>query len=248
MTARSAALFWPSTCVLCGRRGQADFDLCADCEADLPRNDPACAVCAVPLATASQRSRDVRRLPAAPAARSLRASCRFATPIRSIIWFRRSNIRQRVRMRSRSRRSCSRERVLARARADAAKLLVPVPLAPRRYRQRGYNQATELALAIASVDRRAVRDATSSIRQRETRGAGRLDRKARGVTCAAPSRGRAAAAYARRDSRRRRHDRQHGATSSRRVLRRAGAERVEVWAVARTQCHCAEHDIRARCR
>ena len=37
------ALVWPSTCVLCGRAGQRDLDLCAACEADLPRNDPACA-------------------------------------------------------------------------------------------------------------------------------------------------------------------------------------------------------------
>jgi hypothetical protein len=44
---------FPATCLLCLDPGQPpDLDLCRDCEADLPRNDPACPRCAMPLACA----------------------------------------------------------------------------------------------------------------------------------------------------------------------------------------------------
>ena len=56
--------------------------------------------------------------------------------------------------------------------------IVPVPLALRRYRQRGYNQASELALSIRRVTGVAVRS-DIAIRQRETAEQAGLDRKAR---------------------------------------------------------------------
>ena len=60
---------------LCGGAGQTTASICArDCEADLPRNEPACSVCAEPLPRRVQRSRVVRRMPARSAARS---ACSF---------------------------------------------------------------------------------------------------------------------------------------------------------------------------
>src|ERR671911_2947652 len=50
--ALAQALF-PANCVLCGGAGNNGIDLCDGCEADLPRNQQACIVCAEPLAAAS---------------------------------------------------------------------------------------------------------------------------------------------------------------------------------------------------
>ena len=112
--------------------------------------------------------------------------------------------------------------------------IIPVPLAPRRYRQRGYNQASELALSIRRVTGVAVR-ADVAIRQRETAEQAGLDRKARrrNVTGAfaavAPLHARHVAIL---------DDVVTTGSTVREladVLQRAGAEQIEIWAIARTE-------------
>ena len=112
--------------------------------------------------------------------------------------------------------------------------IVPVPLAPRRYRQRGYNQATELALAIRSVT--GVNVTTDVvIRRRETTEQAGLDRGAR--------RQNVQGAFAAITSLRARRvailDDVVTTTSTVRelasVLHQAGAEQIVVWAIARTE-------------
>jgi ComF family protein len=112
--------------------------------------------------------------------------------------------------------------------------IVPVPLAPRRYRQRGYNQASELALSIRRVTGLRV-TSDVAVRQRETAEQAGLDRKARrrNVTGAfavsAPLHARHIAIL---------DDVVTTGSTVRElaeVLRRAGAEQIEVWAIARTQ-------------
>jgi ComF family protein len=111
-------------------------------------------------------------------------------------------------------------------------LIIPVPLAPRRYRQRGFNQAHELAGPLARLLRVPVRP-DLVVRQKETLEQLPLDRKQRRRNVrdafAAP-----AALPAR-----------HVAilddvvttgstvTELARVLALSGAERIEVWAIAR---------------
>ncbi len=122
----------------------------------------------------------------------------------------RPEIPQRARLRARARRAV-RADACSRASEPLPEAIVPVPLAPRRYRQRGYNQASELALSIRRATGVAVKTDVA-IRQRETAEQAGLDRKARrrNVTRRVCSGG-AVARAARRDPRRRRHDRQHGA-------------------------------------
>ena len=112
--------------------------------------------------------------------------------------------------------------------------IVPVPLALRRYRQRGYNQAIELALSIRRVTGVTVR-ADVAVRLRETAEQAGLDRKARlrNVTGAfaivAPLRIRHVAIL---------DDVVTTGSTVREladVLQRAGAEQIEVWAIARTE-------------
>jgi ComF family protein len=112
--------------------------------------------------------------------------------------------------------------------------IVPVPLAPRRYRQRGYNQAIELALSIRRVTGVAVRSDVAT-RQRETAEQAGLDRKAR--------RRNVTGAFAAVVPLQARHiaildDVVTTGSTVREladVLRQAGAARIEVWAIARTE-------------
>jgi ComF family protein len=113
-------------------------------------------------------------------------------------------------------------------------VIVPVPLAPRRYRERGYNQASELALAIQRCTGVFVK-ADIVMRQRETAEQAGLDRKARrknvrgAFTALAPLHARSVAIL---------DDVVTTGSTARElasVLLHAGAERVEVWAIARTE-------------
>src|SRR5262245_27865793 len=138
------ALLWPAACLLCGRSGAGDIDLCSDCVADLPRNEPACVICAEPLPpNAAARACGECLQDPPPFIRSF-VPYRYAYPLDHLVRG----------LKFRNELACGRvlgelfsRRVLA-CGAPLPEVIVPVPLAPRRYRERGYNQASELALAI----------------------------------------------------------------------------------------------------
>ena len=118
--------------------------------------------------------------------------------------------------------------------APLPEVIVPVPLALRRYRQRGYNQASELALSIRRITGAAVRS-DIAVRQRETAEQAGLDRKARrrnvtgAFAIAAPLQARHVAIL---------DDVVTTGSTVRelaKVLRCSGVERLEVWAIARTE-------------
>jgi len=170
-----ARLAWPGTCLLCGRSGTGSIDLCCECAADLPRNEPACTVCAAPLAAGTaallvcgQCLRDP------PSFRSSLVPFRYAYPLDHLVRG----------LKFRNHLACGRVlgqmfvRRLAACAEPLPEAIIPVPLAPGRYRQRGYNQASELAHAIQRGTGVAVR-ADVVIRQRETAEQAGLDRKAR---------------------------------------------------------------------
>ena len=160
------AVLWPPVCVLCRGVGQRPvLDICAECEADLPVNVPACRICAEPLSdTASEVPCGVclRRPPHFDAGY---CAFRYAYPVDHLV--------QGIKYRG----AVAQGRVLSellaqrlrRARADPLpELLVPVPLAPRRFRERGYNQAIELGRYVAKRLRIPMR-ADVVARVRETR-------------------------------------------------------------------------------
>ena len=207
---------WPSNCILCGGAGDegiplAGFggvmDLCRDCAADLPRNEPACA----------------------PPFDNSFVPFRYAYPLDHLVRG----------LKFRNELACGRvlgqlfaSQLLARC-APMPETIIPVPLAPGRYRQRGYNQATELALPIRRATGIALRSDVV-IRQRETMEQAGLDRKARGrnVTGAfaavAPLRARHVAIL---------DDVVTTGSTVRelaQVLEQSGAEQIEIWAIART--------------
>ncbi|HET9446230.1 MAG TPA: ComF family protein [Steroidobacteraceae bacterium] len=223
-----AHALYPCNCVLCGSRSDDEIDLCRGCAEDLPRNEPACIVCAEPLSAGPQTCGACLRDPP-PFCRSL-VPFRYAYPLDHVVRG----------LKYRSELACGRVlgELFARAVISRGETLpeaiIPVPLARRRYVQRGYNQASELALAIRSITGVAVKSDVV-IRQRETAEQAGLDRKARrrNVTGAfvpvKPLRARHVAIL---------DDVVTTGSTVRElaaVLREAGAEQIEVWAIARTE-------------
>jgi ComF family protein len=224
------ALLWPAACLLCGRSGAGDIDLCSDCVVDLPRNDPACVVCAEPLPSSAAARACGECLRDPPPFVGSFVPYRYACPLDHLVRG----------LKFRSDLACGRvlgelfSRCVLERGAPLPEVIVPVPLAPRRYRERGYDQAGELALAIRHCTGVAVKTDVV-IRQRETAEQAGLDRRARrknvrgAFRAVAPLRARSVAIL---------DDVVTTGSTARElaaVLLQAGAEHVEVWAIARTQ-------------
>jgi ComF family protein len=131
----------PWHCLLCGAAGAAGMDLCADCAAELPRNTHCCARCALPLAVpAALCGRGQRHAPPWDAAW---APFRYGWPL------------DRLEARYKFGADLAAGRALSTLGQRAPRplalpqVLLVVPLHGRRLRQRGYNQALELARPVA---------------------------------------------------------------------------------------------------
>lgn len=213
---------WPSCCVVCGAAG-TDQDLCAGCYADLPWIEQACQRCALPLPRDGVCGPCLRQPPAYDRCRS---ALWYAPPASLLL----------TAFKHRGRLACG--RVLGELLAQclpaslAVDALVPVPLHWRRRWQRGYNQAAELAHWLSRAHGIPVLTAISrcrptppqqglsaAARSRNLHGAFRLRRPVQGLRLALVddviTTGRTGSALAT-------------------LLQRNGAQRVELWSVART--------------
>ena len=220
----------PPTCVLCGAPGCRGRDLCAGCASDLPVNAVCCPRCARPLdrplPSGAVCGACLRRPP--PFERCL-AALRYESPVPHLV----GAAKFRGRLAS--------ARLLGQLLLDAAQVrglplpevLVPVPLHPRRLAERGYNQAMEIARVLAitldlPLDGRCCCRATATLPQAGLDEAARR-RNIRGAFAAhAPFQWSRVAIVDDVVT--------TGSTVSElaRVLRRAGAQEIEVWAAART--------------
>jgi ComF family protein len=131
----------PWRCLLCADAGAEGVDLCPACIAELPRNPHCCARCALPLPLSTPLCGQCQRR--APPWDAAWAPFRYAWPL------------DRLETRFKFGRDLAAGRVLSTlwaresATASLPQLIVPVPLHRRRLRERGYNQALELALPLA---------------------------------------------------------------------------------------------------
>jgi ComF family protein len=214
-----------SRCLLCGARGERGLDLCDACAADLPRNDCRCARCALPLETpAPLCGRCVRR---APPWDSAWAPFRYAYPL------------DRLEARFKFGADLAAGRLLAslwiasQRPGELPQAVIPVPLHRSRLRSRGYNQALEIARPLAkALGIPLLRDALRRTRATDAQTDLSALQRRRNV------RGAFAAQF---DNPVPRHVAvlddvfTTGATLAEctRVLKRAGVERVDVWALAR---------------
>ncbi len=215
----------PSHCLLCGDRGQGVLSLCLDCAIDMPHNTVCCARCGLPLETpAPLCGRCIKREPPWDAAW---APFRYEWPL--------AQLESRFKFGGdlAAGRTLSLLWIGSPRPPELPQAIVPVPLHRSRLRRRGYNQALELAKPLARhfgvpLLRDALRrtratgpqtELTATQRRRNVRGAFEVD-----SDCAPP---------------------EHvailddvfttGATLAEcaRVLKRAGAKRVDAWALAR---------------
>lgn len=139
------AHYWlmPPACVLCHGPGAAGRDLCLGCEADLPYLTIACQRCAMPLPMAGICGACQQDPPPFDATRAL---FHYREPVNHLI--------QRLKF--------NRKLYVARLLSDLLaqqlagvwprpEAIIPIPLHPLRLRQRGFNQALELARPVAEA-------------------------------------------------------------------------------------------------
>jgi ComF family protein len=224
---RALRMLLPLRCLLCGAPGAQGRDLCDGCASDLPRNDICCPRCALPLK--------------APA--PLCGECIEHEPPFAAAWvpFRYAHPLDLLEARFKFRGDLAAGRVLSgllidRAGIDAPArpdVIVAVPLHASRLRERGYNQAFELAKPLSrALGIPIARDLLQRVRATpaqtglDAASRHRNLRRAFAVTASAPLPAHVVLIDDVMTT---------GATlrECARTLRRAGAARVDVWAVAR---------------
>ncbi|MGB5132312.1 MAG: double zinc ribbon domain-containing protein, partial [Steroidobacteraceae bacterium] len=131
---------FPVTCYLCLEPGQRPaLDLCTGCESDLPRNAPACLICAAPLSGTAAVCRRCRRR--GRAFDVAWAPYRYEFPLPELVQrMKYGGVLSITRI-----LGCLLGRRLAERGRPAVDAIVPVPLHATRERRRGYNQAREIA-------------------------------------------------------------------------------------------------------
>src|SRR5690606_8956138 len=147
---------WRPRCLGCGEPVAASLDLCGDCLQRLPWNLHRCPRCALPLPADAPVAtcRACRRAP--PPVAATVAPLLYAPPV------------DRWQPRFKFHHDLSAGRLLAGllaascAMAPCPDAIVPVPLHASRLRQRGYDQALELARHVARVLRLSLRPALLS--------------------------------------------------------------------------------------
>jgi ComF family protein len=217
---------YPPTCLLCGASGERGLDLCGACERHLPRIGTACERCgdALPDGAPSPCGRCLQQPPPFD---SCRAAFRYEEPIRHLIHGLKFSHRHAF-----ARLLGELAAAHFRTHAEMPELIVPVPLHPSRYRERGFNQSLEIARHLSrnlniplefrackrSRTTRPHAELSAEERRKNIRGAFRLEReiKARHVAILddVVTTGATAGELAR-------------------TLRKAGIQRIDVWAVAR---------------
>jgi ComF family protein len=215
----------PAVCRLCGDDGQSGRELCAACQYELPWIASGCRQCGRGLPASAAEAHCGRCLRRPPAFDAVVAPLHYAPPVDRLIHG------------FKFRGDLAAGRLLADLLAERAagarpRVLLPVPLHARRLRQRGFNQALELARQIGRQLRLPVAPALLA-RERDTPPQHEMDAKARRrnvrgafrVTGPLPAADVAIVDDVLTTG--------HTVGEIARVLKRAGARRVEVWVVAR---------------
>ena len=213
-----------SRCLVCGERGSATRDLCPACAAALPWNRRACDRCGLPLPGSDALCGACLLTP--PPFAQTRAAFIYAAPVDRLL--------PRFKFHGDLAAGALLAELMASRLLDAERpqALVPVPLHRQRLRQRGYDQALELAKGLAAaldlpiigdVLRRvgataAQSELDASARQRNVRGAFTCRRDALPAHVALVDDVMTTGATVRECAL---------------TLRCAGVARVDVWAVAR---------------
>ncbi|MEW8505951.1 MAG: ComF family protein [Candidatus Thiodiazotropha sp.] len=223
------SLLYPRDCLLCGAGGDFEHHFCPHCLNSLPYNLHACPCCALPLPTHVASSQHCGRCVAHPPDYTETiAAMTYQPPVNRLIGM--------LKFHNRLHLAEPLAKFLIERLGEGIErpdLLIPVPLHPLRLRQRGFNQSAEIARVLARryrlpQDWRLCRRVKHTPAQAELKREARRKNLRRAFEVCADVRG------------------AHlvvvddvittGATVTElcRVLKRAGAKRIDVWAVART--------------
>jgi ComF family protein len=222
----------PPTCVLCGDPSQQNIDLCAPCQHDLPQLGASCARCALPLpATSSSDIICGECLRQPPPFDRILAIWRYQSPVDRLITMLKFN------------HQLVYARLLGELLAEQLQryyqnhvlpeCIIPVPLHKQRLRERGFNQALEIARPIAKQLRVAI-DRKSCARTRAT--------EAQTALPANQRRRNVKGAFAITGTLRAKHvavlddviTTGHTVTELSHALRDHGVEHIDIWCCART--------------
>ena len=141
LTGQLSRLLLAPRCLVCSEPGDAGLDLCAACRDELPWNLDACRQCGLPAHGAGAVCGQCQLSP--PPYTRTQVALHYAFPV------------DRLLPRFKFHGDLAAGALLATLMqwtldpADAPQLLIPVPLHRARLRQRGYDQALELARALA---------------------------------------------------------------------------------------------------
>jgi ComF family protein len=160
---------WPTGCLVCGEHAGND-DLCPACVRELPWNRCACPRCALPLPAPAPACGHCQRRP--PPLTETRAVFRYAPPLDRLL------PRLKFHRDLAAGRACVLHMAEALAEAPRPDALVPLPLHPARLRERGFDQALELARPLARALDLPLLD-RALLRVRDTAPQSRLDAPAR---------------------------------------------------------------------
>lgn len=216
---------YPPVCALCGASSIAGLDLCTPCRADLPSLGTVCLRCARPLPTSGTCGSCQKQMPPQDWTFS---AFRYAPPLDHLI------------LQLKFHRKLHLAPLLGELTAEQLKqrthplpeCIIPVPLHPTRLRERGFNQALELAQPIATRLKIPINFQLAS-RSRNTTAQSGLPQQARkhnmrgAFTLQGPLTARHVAIM---------DDvltTGHTAGELAKTLRRAGAQIIEVWTCAR---------------
>ena len=218
------------TCVLCGAPGSHGLDLCVGCMGELPTNEDSCNRCALPLPAERPSNTPCgacQRHP--PPFAVCHAAFRYDDPIPALVGGAKFRARLNLaRLLGQCMAIALRER-----NAEMPDIILPVPLHGSRLRERGYNQALEIARVVGrelaipvdvhSCARVLATSPQAGLEQKERR------RNVRGAFCVLHRLGADHVAILDDVV-------TTGSTVSEltMVLRKSGVKQVDVWAVART--------------
>lgn len=173
MLTRIIDAIYPPTCVLCGIHSRSTRDLCEGCESDFISNQNACASCALPLPFDLAGAICGECLQSPPLQHQAWSAFVYAQPLEWMIQQLKFNAKMAF------------GNLLGQLAIPFLPVLdempdciIPVPLHPKRQRQRGYNQAYELVKPLARhlnipIDNKSCR------RQKHTSAQSDLDAKHR---------------------------------------------------------------------
>lgn len=222
------SLLYPPVCRLCKAAGTDKLDICEDCSEDLPRIRHCCFNCAMPIDSATvELCGACQRTP--PSYDYTHAVFLYEFPINNLVsQFKFQGVISHARL-----LGGLMAKSLTASMPDPPESIIPVPLHTRRISQRGFNQSLELArylsrhfglaLDVEAVVRTKHTPPQTGLpekdRRRNVRGAFEVRKELQGQHVAIVD-----------------DVVTTGSTVSElaRTLKRAGAKRVDVWALART--------------